>query len=42
MLGAILVWAVDVGTATGWAVFGVAAAFILLGTVVKYAVPGAG
>jgi uncharacterized protein YqgC (DUF456 family) len=37
---AILVWALQVGTATGWAVFGVAAAFLAVGTVVKYAVPG--
>ena len=40
VVGAILVWAIVVGTATGWAVFGVAVALILLGTVVKYAVPG--
>ena len=40
VLGAILVWAIEVGTATGWAVFGVAAALILVGAVVKYAVPG--
>src|SRR5690606_847328 len=38
--GAILVWAVLAGTPTAWAVFGVAFAFIALGTVVKYVVPG--
>lgn len=40
VVGAILVWAIGVGTSTGWAVFGVALALILVGTVVKYAVPG--
>lgn len=37
---AILVWAFQVGTTTGWVVFGVAAALLVVGTVVKYAVPG--
>jgi uncharacterized protein len=40
VLGAILVWAWDVGTGTGWAVFAVATTFIALGSVVKYVVPG--
>jgi len=40
ILVAILVWAIDLGSATGWAVFGVAAAFLVVGTIVKYAVPG--
>ena len=40
VLGAILVWAWDVGSGTGWAVFGAAAAFTALGAVVKYVVPG--
>lgn len=40
VLGAILVWALEVGTATGWAVFAVATAFIAAGAVVKYVVPG--
>jgi uncharacterized protein YqgC (DUF456 family) len=40
VLGAIVVWAVDLGTGTAWAVFGVAAIFLVLGAVVKYAVPG--
>ncbi|MDQ6641975.1 MAG: DUF456 domain-containing protein [Actinomycetota bacterium] len=38
--GAILVWALEVGSTTGWVVFGVAVGFIMVGTVVKYAVPG--
>lgn len=40
VLGAILVWALGVGTATGWAVFAVATAFIAAGAVLKYVVPG--
>lgn len=40
VLGAILVWALEVASTTGWVVFGVAAGFIVVGTVVKYAVPG--
>lgn len=40
VLAAIVVWAVDVGTATGWTVLGVAAVVLVVGTVVKYAVPG--
>lgn len=40
VLGAILVWALEVGTGTGWVVFAVATTFLVLGTVVKYAVPG--
>ena len=40
VLGAILVWSWDLGTSTGWVVFGVAAAFTALGAVVKYVVPG--
>ena len=40
VLGAILVWALDLRTGTGWAVFAVAALFIGLGAVVKYVVPG--
>jgi uncharacterized protein len=37
---AILVWAVLLGTTTGWAVFAVAAALLAIGTVVMYLVPG--
>jgi uncharacterized protein len=40
VLAAILVWAVDVGGATAWTVFGLATAILVVGTVVKYAVPG--
>ncbi|MBA3781937.1 DUF456 domain-containing protein [Nocardioides sp. InS609-2] len=40
VLGAILVWALEVGTNTAWVVFGIAATFLVGGTVVKYAVPG--
>ncbi|WP_107772591.1 DUF456 domain-containing protein [Nocardioides sediminis] len=40
VLGAILVWASEVGTSTAWMVFAVAATFIVLGSVVKYALPG--
>ena len=40
VLGAILVWAVQVGTSTGWAVFTVATLLLVGGTVVKYLVPG--
>ena len=37
---AILVWAVLVGTTTGWVVFAVAAILLATGTVVMYLVPG--
>ena len=40
ILVAILVWAIELGSTTGWAVFGVAAGFLVVGTIVKYAVPG--
>lgn len=40
ILGGILLWAVDLGTSTGWLVFAVAAAFLALGSVVKFVVPG--
>ena len=40
VLGAILVWALEVGTGGAWVVFGLATTFLVLGTVVKYAVPG--
>lgn len=40
VLGAILVWALQVGTGGAWVVFGVAATFLVVGTIVKYAVPG--
>ena len=40
ILAALLVWAILVGTPTGWAVFAVAATFVMAGQVVKYTVPG--
>ncbi len=40
ILTAVLVWASVTGGATAWVVFAVAATFLVLGTVVKYAVPG--
>ncbi len=40
VLGAVLVWAWDVGTGTAWVVFAVAAAFIAVGSIIKYVVPG--
>jgi uncharacterized protein len=40
ILLAILVWAVEIGSGTGWMVFAVAAVFLVVGTIVKYAVPG--
>ncbi len=40
VLGAILFWAVEAGTATGWTVFAVATSLLVAGAVVKYAVPG--
>ena len=39
MLGAILVWAWELGGATAWVVFGVAAGVLVVGGVVKYLVP---
>jgi len=40
VLLAVLLWAAGIGTGTGWTVFGVAAFLLVVGTVVKYAVPG--
>ncbi|MGB0100170.1 MAG: DUF456 domain-containing protein [Nocardioides sp.] len=40
VVGAILVWALSVGGATAWSVFGIATAFVVVGAVVKYLVPG--
>ena len=40
VLGAILVWALEIGTAPAWVVFAVAAALLVAGTAVKYLVPG--
>jgi len=40
ILGAILVWALQVGTTTGWAVFAVCTTLLAVGSVVKFLVPG--
>jgi uncharacterized protein YqgC (DUF456 family) len=40
VLAAILVWALEVGTSTGWVVLAVAVALLVVGAVVKYVVPG--
>jgi len=40
VLAAILVWAIELGTGAGWAVFAVAATLLVAGTLVKYVVPG--
>jgi uncharacterized protein len=40
VLGAILVWALEVGTPTAWAVFAASAVLLAAGSVVKYLVPG--
>jgi uncharacterized protein YqgC (DUF456 family) len=40
VLGAILVWALGIGTTTGWAVFAVCALLLVGGSVVKFLVPG--
>lgn len=38
--GGVLVWALEESSAGGWVVFGIAVAVLVLGTVVKYALPG--
>jgi uncharacterized protein YqgC (DUF456 family) len=40
ILGAVLVWSIENGSATAWGVFAVVAALLVVGAVVKYAVPG--
>lgn len=40
VVAGILAWAVVTGGTTAWAVFGVATAFIVVGAVVKYLIPG--
>ncbi|MFE6510995.1 DUF456 domain-containing protein [Nocardioides sp. NPDC057764] len=37
---AILGWAIWLGEPTGWVIFGISAAFIAIGLVTKYAIPG--
>jgi uncharacterized protein len=39
ILGGILVWTIEVGGATAWAVFAVSTVILLVGGVVKYLVP---
>jgi uncharacterized protein YqgC (DUF456 family) len=41
VVGGIAVWAVPRGDATGWTVLAVAVAIVVLGTVLKYLLPGA-
>ena len=40
VLGAVLVWALEIGTSTGWVVFALCATLLVGGSVVKYLVPG--
>jgi uncharacterized protein YqgC (DUF456 family) len=40
VLGAILVWALEIGTQTGWIILTLCAALLVSGSVVKYLVPG--
>lgn len=40
ILGAVLVWATSDGSGTAWAVFAVATTLLVVGSIVKYAVPG--
>lgn len=40
VLGAVLVWTIEVGGGTAWTVFAVVTTLLVLGSIVKYAVPG--
>lgn len=40
ILGAVLVWTIDEGSGAGWMVFAAVTTLLVLGGVVKYAVPG--
>lgn len=40
IFAAILVWAIQLGGSSAWVVFAVATVILVVGTVVKYAVPG--
>lgn len=40
VLAAILLWASELGTDTGWTVFAVSTLFLVIGTIAKYALPG--
>lgn len=40
ILGAVLVWAIMDGSSTAWVVFSIATVLLVVGAIVKYAVPG--
>lgn len=40
VLGAIVAWALEVGGTTAWVIVAVATLFLVVGTVVKYLIPG--
>lgn len=40
VLGAIVAWALEVGGTTAWIVVAVATTFLVVGTIVKYLIPG--
>lgn len=40
VLGAVLVWTIEVGGGTAWTAFAVVTTLLVLGSIVKYAVPG--
>jgi hypothetical protein len=40
IVGAVLVWAIEDGSGLAWSVFAIATLLVVIGTVVKYAVPG--
>lgn len=40
VVGAVLVWALEIASPRGWTVFAIATTFVVCGTVVKYLLPG--
>jgi uncharacterized protein len=40
ILGAVLVWALEASSSIGWTVFALATSQLVIGSIVKYAVPG--
>ena len=40
ILAALLVWAIDISTGAGWAIFAIAATLLVVGSIVKWVVPG--
>ncbi len=40
ILGAVLVWATEDGSATAWTVFAIATTLLITGAIVKYTIPG--